>query len=250
MVTIARLTTPPYSSVLGYPRATSRQLESRAKALRTLGVTSVNFVGSMRLGTVCVLGKGYSGVVLCARWRRRSVALKIRRTDSPRKTMAAEARLLSLANAAGVGPKLYTHSRDALIMEHIEGMSISEWMCTLKGSGSAARVRSVLRRILELCYSLDSAGIDHGELSMISKHAIVRDNDSVVIIDFESASSSRQVSNVTSATQALAIGASLSIHVRRRCKIPDRRQIIALLRDYKSSKSDSAFAALLDGLGL
>lgn len=236
--------------MLGYPRATSRQLESRARALRLMGVTGVFFEGPMRLGTLCVLGKGYSGVVLGARWKRRSVALKIRRTDSPRRTMASEARLLSLANAAGVGPKIFAHSRDALVMEHIKGARISDWLCALKGPGSAARVRRVLRRVLELCYSLDSAGLDHGELSMISKHAIVGDSDSVAIIDFESASSSRQVSNVTSAMQALAVGASLSVHVRRRCKIPERRKVIALLREYKKSKSEPAFASLLDGLGL
>ncbi len=215
-----------------------------------MGVTGVSFEGPTRLGTLCVLGKGYSGVVLAARWRRRRVALKIRRTDSPRKTMAAEARLLSMANAARVGPKLYAHSRNALVMEHVEGVRISDWLYALKGRGSAARARRVLRSILESCHALDSAGLDHGELSMISKHALVRDDDSVAIIDFESASSLRQVSNVTSATQALAIGAALSSVVRRRCKIPQRRRIIALLRSYKHSKSDPAFAALLEGLGL
>lgn len=250
LVTLARLASLPYSLVLGYPRATSRQLDSRTAELRAMGITRVSFAGSMRLGTLDVLGKGYSGVVLGARWRRRNVALKIRRTDSPRRTMASEARLLSVANAAGVGPKLFAHSRNALVMEYVEGMRIGDWLRTVRGRGSATRIRGVLRRILESCNALDRTRLDHGELSMISKHAIIKDDDSAVIIDFESASRSRRVSNVTSATQALVIGSALSIHVRRRCKVPERRRIIELLRDYKSTKSDSSFAALLDGLGL
>lgn len=246
----ARLTTLPYSAVLGFPRATKPQLCSRAKALRTLGVTGVSFEGTMRIGTLCVLGKGYTGIVVGARWHRKNVALKIRRTDSPRKTMSSEARLLSVANKVGVGPKLYAHSRDALVMEYVGGMRISDWMSSLKGVRSAARARRVIRRVLESSRLLDKAGIDHGELSMISKHALVCSNGAVTIIDFESASSSRQVSNVTSATQALVIGAALSIVVRKKCKIPPKRKIISLLRDYKSSKSDESFTKLLEGMGL
>ena len=250
LVRLTKLVDAPYNTALGYPRATPRQLASRVAALRVLGITRVNFVGPLRLGSLDVLGKGYSGVVVVAIWKRRKVALKIRRTDSPRKTMATEARLLALANTVHIGPKLYVHSRDALVMEYIEGTRISEWMSMIPKRSSSKRVRGVLRDILKSCYALDCANLDHGELSMISKHVIIRDNDSAVIIDFESASDSRSVSNVTSATQALVIGASLAINVRALCKIPNRRKIISLLRSYKSSRSDSTFHALLDGLGL
>ncbi len=238
---------PPYDGVLGYPRATRRQLASRLSALDRLGVSRVILEGPVLLGRARVLGKGYSGVVLAARWRRRDVALKMRRTDSPRRTMGSEARLLAAANAVGVGPRLLAHSRDALVMERVEGMPIGSWLESLRGR-RAARVRAVIRRTLESCRALDRAGIDHGELSMISCHAIVGEDDSVTIIDFESASASRRVSNVTSAAQALLVGAALSRRVRKMCALADRDTIVGLLRAYKASMSDESFGALLEGL--
>lgn len=244
-----RLASGPFAHVLAYPRATRRQLASRAAALRALGVTGVSLEGPVVLGGARVLGKGYASVVLAARWRRRDVALKVRRTDSPRRTMLAEARLLALANAAGAGPRLLARSRNALVMERAAGVPIGEWLSS-PAARRARAVRKVVRRTLESCRDLDRAGIDHGELSSPSRHVIVGDGLDVTLVDFESASTSRRASNVTSAAQALLIGASLSAPVRRACDLPGRERAVALLRAYKSSMSDESFAGLLGGMKL
>lgn len=246
---VDRLASGPHAHVLGYPRATPRRLAARAAALRALGVTAVSLEGPVVLGGARVLGKGYSSVVLAARWRRRSVALKVRRTDSPRRTMMAEARLLALANAAGAGPRLLARSRNALVMERAAGVAIGEWLASPEARRASA-VRAVVRRTLESCRALDRAGIDHGELSSPSRHVIVGAGDCVTIVDFESASTSRRASNVTSAAQALLIGASLSAPARRACGLSGSAGAIALLRAYKSSMSDASFAGLLGGVGL
>jgi len=248
-VAVDRLAAGPHGHVLGYPRATPRRLAARAAALRALGVTAVSLEGPVILGGARVLGKGYSSVVLAARWRRRGVALKVRRTDSPRRTMLAEARLLALANAAGAGPRLLARSRNALVMERAAGAPIGGWLAS-PAARRAGAVRAVVRRTLESCRALDRAGIDHGELSSPSRHVIVGDGHEITIVDFESASASRRASNVTSAAQALLIGASLSAPVRRACGLPGREDAVVLLRAYKSSMSDASFAALLGGLGL
>ena len=219
------------------------------RAIRELGVTGVVFEGPVRLGPLRVLGKGYSGVVLAARYRRRPAALKLRRIDSPRRTSGPEARLLAAANRAGVGPRLYAHSRDAIVMERIEGEPIADWAAGLRGR-DAKKARKVLAGLLDSCRALDSAGIDHGELSMISKHAIIQDGLVARLVDFESASLSRRVSNVTSAAQALFIGASLSSLIRQAHRAPPRRTIIPLLRKYKSEMSDESYGDLIGGLGL
>jgi len=74
------------------------------------------------------------------------------------------------------------------------------------------------KKILEDCYSLDRIGLDHGELSNLSKHVIV--GRKITVIDFESSSTDRKVSNVTSATQALCIGSGISKIIGRVYKIP------------------------------
>ena len=135
-------------------------------------------------------------------------------------------------------------------MERVEGIGIADWVGSLRGRGHAARLRRVLLEILESCRQLDAGGIDHGELSMASKHVLVDSNDVPTIIDFESASAARRASNVTSTAQALFIGASLSERVRRAAQFPNRRAVIGLLRAYKSSPSDDTFGDLVGGLGL
>ena len=64
--------------------------------------------------------------------------------------------------------------------------------------------------------------MDHGELSNLSKHVIV--GKKTTIIDFESSSMDRKVSNVTSATQALYIGSGISKIISRVYKIPKKQK--------------------------
>jgi len=73
--------------------------------LKKLKISKIAFEGSTRIGNLQILGKGYVGVVVLAKQKTKTVALKIRRLDSQRNHMNDEAKLLKLANKAGVGPK-------------------------------------------------------------------------------------------------------------------------------------------------
>ena len=72
----------------------------------------------------------------------------------------------------------------------------------------------------------------------------------ITVIDFESSSTDRKVSNVTSATQALCIGSGISKMVSRICKIPKKEKLIAVLRRYKQEETRDSFERLLDVLKL
>lgn len=240
------LSDEPYSLILGYPKATKSQLRSRLKELKLLGVEGVSYSGPMQIGKQNVLGKGYTGIVVLAKLGSKKVALKIRRTDSPRLAMDSEAALLAAANKAGVGPKILKSSKNFVVMEYLDGKKIVEWVSELRGRGSAAKLKKVIKEILEDCYSLDRAGLDHGELSNITKHVIV--GRSVKIIDFESSSLERKVSNVTSATQAIFIGSGLAKMVGRIYKVPPKHKIISALREYKQSRSQDSFKKVLEVL--
>lgn len=236
-----------YSQILGYPNATKNQIRSRISELERLGVDGVSFTGPLQIGKTCVLGKGYTGIVVLAKMGTRRVALKIRRTDSPRKTMESETALLRAANSVGVGPKLVASSRNFVAMEFLDGRKIHDWVDEEGGRG-VARVKDVIRKVLRDCFVLDRLGLDHGELSYISKHVIV--GKKTTLIDFESSSLERRASNVTSACQGLYIGSGLAKSIRRTYKIPPKQKIIGALRRYKEEGTEQRFDEVLEVLKL
>jgi putative serine/threonine protein kinase len=239
-ISIKKFIKEPYSKILGYPKASSRQLQSRISELEKFKIKSISFTGQTTIGSLQILGKGYVGVVVLAKKRNNLVALKIRRLDSQRSEMQSEAKLLKLANTVNVGPKLYDASKNFLVMEYLEGDKIGNWIQSLKGSGSSKKLKLIVRIILEDCYRLDQMGFDHGELSSISKHVIVG-KLRTTLIDFESSSVNRRASNVTSITQAIFIGSGIAKKVQRIYKIPPKEKIIDVLRAYKQEQTRRSF---------
>ena len=243
-VKISKITEPPYSDIWVYPKGTRAQVKSRIKELKTLGVESISFQGELQVGTISILGKGYVGVVVLGKIGRKKVAVKIRRNDSPRKNLKKEAQLLQITNRYGVGPKLIDFSKNFLVMEYLEGEKIGKWISDLKTKLRSSQIKTVIKKVLEDCYKLDMIGLDHGELSSMPKHVIV--GKKITIIDFESSSMERRVSNVTSATQAFFIGSGISKTVKRVYKIPEKKKIITVLRGYKQDQSRESFESLLN----
>ncbi len=248
-IPIKKFIDEPYSRILGYPQATTRQIKSRINELEKLKIKSVLFYGPTTIGNLAILGKGYVGVVVIAKKGRKEVALKIRRTDSPRKSMKDESVLLKLVNSAGVGPKMFDVSKNFLVMEYLEGEKFGDWIELLKGIGSAKKLKSTIRNVLEDCYRLDKIGFDHGELSNISKHVIVG-KTKTSLIDFESSSTKRRPSNVTSITQAFFIGSGNAKKIQKVYKNPPKEQIIEVLKSYKHEKSRDNFENILKILKL
>ena len=176
------------------------------------------------------------------------MAVKIRRTDSQREGMKEEARLLELANKVKAGPKVVQGSKNFLVMEYLDGKKIFDWIKQLKGKGSATKLKKTVRKVLEDCYKLDQLGLDHGELSNIAKHVIVGQKST--LIDFESSSTNRRVSNVTAACQAIFIGSGISKMVKKIYKIPPKPQMIKVLRAYKNEQTRKSFDNVLQVLRL
>ena len=247
-VKISKITEPPYSDIWVYPKGTKAQIKSRIKELKSLGVESISFQGELQVGTINILGKGYVGIVVLGKIGRKKIAIKIRRNDSPRKNLKREAVLLKIINKHKIGPKLVASSKNFLVMEYLDGEKIGDWVDSLKKKGNSPQLKTVIKKILEDCYSLDRIGLDHGELSNLSKHVIV--GKKITVIDFESSSTDRKVSNVTSATQALCIGSGISKIIGRVYKIPKKQKMITVLRRYKREGTRESFENLLSVLKL
>lgn len=248
-ISIKKFIKEPYSKILGYPKASLRQLRSRVSELEKLKIKSISLTGQTTIGNLQILGKGYVGVVVLGKKGNKKIAIKIRRIDSQRNEMKSEARLLKLVNTVNVGPQFYDVSRNFLIMEYVEGDKIGDWIQSLKGVGSSKELKSTVRSILEDCYRLDQIGFDHGELSSISKHVIIG-KSKPTLIDFESSSVNRRASNVTSVTQAIFIGSGIAKKVQKIYKIPSKQKIIDVLRIYKQEQTLENFESLLKILKL
>ena len=245
---IRKLTNSPYSNILGFPKASKTQLQARIKEPQKLKISSVCFEGDSLIGKLHVLGKGYVGIVVLAKQNHKKVALKIRRTDSQRDGMKNEAELLELANKVKTGPNVIKSSKNFLVMEYLDGEKIFDWIKQLKGKGASKRLKKTVKKILEDCYRLDQLGLDHGELSYISKHVII--GKKISLIDFEGASTSRRVSNVTAACQAIFIGSGISKMTKKIYKIPPKLIMIKALRTYKNEQTRRSFDNILKVLRL
>ena len=248
-ISIKKFTEESYSKILGYPNATKRQIKSRINELEKLKIKSICLVGPTTIGSLAILGKGYVGVVVLVKRGNKEVALKIRRTDSQRENMKNEAVLLKLVNSVNVGPKIIDASKNFLVMEYLEGEKFSDWIGMLKGTGSVKQLKSTIKSALEDCYRLDQIGFDHGELSNISKHVIVG-KTKVSLIDFESSSTKRRPSNVTSITQAFFIGSGIAKQSQKIYKNSSKEKIIGALKSYKQEKTRENFENLLKILKL
>jgi putative serine/threonine protein kinase len=231
---------PRLAPIISYPRFSECEYKDRITEMESLGITSIILGGKTMLNSTHVAGKGCVGIVVKAKAGTTVCALKIRRTDADRKTMDNEARFHKIANSVGVGPSLEGQTKNLIAMEFVPGENIVEWVtCTTK-----SKLRRVARVVLEQCFRLDTAGLDHGELSRLERHVIISDRS--YIIDFESASTTRKTCNVTAATQSIFLYGIVANKVRKILGNNDREKVIHALRTYKKIHTRANFDAVLD----
>ncbi len=245
IIPLERLLDETYGCVICYPRYDFKEMKRRLNELERLGVKAVDFAGEKGAFNLPVLGKGCVGIVVAAQTDKGKVALKIRRVDADRAGMQSEAEMLKRANAVDVGPRLINATENFLVMEFIEGKLLPQWIEELKGRGTKARIRQVLLAVLEQCWRLDEAGLDHGELSRAPKHVIVDANDNPRILDFETASVARRVSNVTSMCQFLFISSQIAKAMKRKFGKVNQEELVKTLRNYKQERTRKNFNEIL-----
>ncbi|MDG6901264.1 MAG: serine/threonine protein kinase [Nitrososphaerota archaeon] len=247
--TLEQVVRTPYVQILTYPKISLRSARSRVRQLERLGVESLTFEGRAKIGRLGLLGIGTVGVVVKCTSGGEDYALKIRRTDANRPSLAVEYELTSFANRLGVGATVYGHTKDFLLLKLLDYVEFSDWIRELSGEGTRARARGMVHEVLNQCRKLDIMGLDHGQLSNLRKHVVVAEGR-LWIIDFESASRSRRPSNVTSAAQYLLVGGKISPLMRRLLGVKNTEPVLTLLRDYKKALSDIAYSRLLEYLKL
>ena len=247
MLPLQKLGEEPYATIICYPKSSKPELNRRLRELQKLGVECLELAGEKQVFNLPVLGKGCVGIVTMACVKGQKAALKIRRVDADRSKMQREAALLKKANSVDVGPKLMAVSKNFLVMQFIDGSLLPEWLEKCRGK---VQVRRALRKVLEQCWRLDMAGLDHGELSHAPKHIIVDRKGEPFIVDFETASVSRRPSNVTSMCQFLFIGSETAKKVAEKLGAKDRKTIVEVLKRYKTDRSHENLERIIVVCGL
>ena len=243
IISLEELSEEPYASVICYPRRSRTELQKRLEELQKLDIEVLEFSGEKEAFNTPVLGKGCVGIVVVAYRNGEKMALKIRRVDSDRPSMTQEARMLQKANSVRVGPRFLGASKNFLLMQFIDGDLLPKW---LEKRREKTQVGKVLRGVSEQCRRLDEACLDHGELSHAPKHIIIDEKDNPFIVDFETASTNRKASNVTSICRFLFINGKVAKKVAEKLGEKDRDVIIKALRRYKNDRTHENFEKVLE----
>ncbi len=246
LVALERLEDERYGRVICYPRYDLEEFRRRLEEMKRLGIRTVSFTGEKMVSDLPVLGKGCVGIVVLAYTGTGKVALKIRRTDADRSSMGHEAEMLRVANSVDVGPRLLEFTGNLLMMEFIDGMLLPKWIESLREKDAQSRIRIALRALLEQAWRLDEAGLDHGELSRAPKHIILNSGDKPYLLDFETASTARRVSNVTSICQYLFISGKTAELIGERYGKVDGESLLSALRRYKKERTKENFENILE----
>ena len=256
VVSTTELNRKDHGSLLCYPGTDLSSFESRVRQLKKIGAGELVLAGSSKIGRFGIVGKGCVSVVVRAKLEteKELCALKIRRADANRADMNRDHELQRAANSLGVGPRAIAVTKDLFAMEYVKAVKLGAWTQSLNSRTSKRFTRGLIRNVLEQCYLLDSSGLDHGELSNPTKHVLVGgDNRSpkATIIDYESASTSRRVANLTAVAQFFLLGGWQSERIRKIIGVPrvSTQRLIGLLRKYKEGPSRESFEALMDYIG-
>ncbi|GBF36951.1 protein kinase domain-containing protein [Methanofervidicoccus abyssi] len=190
-----------------------------------------NMLNNYNIILLDILGKGHRGVVFKGLYNDKKVAIKVPRVDA-KNTIYEEGCILKEVNTLNIGPKLYTFSKDYLIMEYIEGINLKNYVST--ENIDRKEYIKIIEEVLKQCIHLDIHGIDHGEIQG-GKHIIINESSKVYIIDFGSAKIGRTPRNFSSAV-SLFFGKSYI--ARRTCEIlniseVELEKIRKFVRNYK-----------------
>jgi putative serine/threonine protein kinase len=229
--------------VLTFPLFNQEIFESRKKELLSLDINGIFSLGNLQLNKIFVLGKGSVGLVTLARYKQKYFALKIRRTDANRPDMYDEVAYQSLANSSGIGPFLVNFSENFILMEYIRGTNIIDWYSSARISKK--RKIKCTSLILKQCYFLDCLKLDHGQLNRLDCHIIISKDDRPVILDFETSSTNRRMSNLTSASQSIFLNGPIHSHLLDSIHY-DRKLIMKKIKAYKIEMNEERFDNILN----
>ncbi len=222
--------------MLTYPKNVTDLGITRYEKLVRLGIVGFYDYGTKLVDGIRVLGKGHSSIVFLARHEvLGDVAVKVRRADSKKDSLAKEGYLMSL-DKFNVTPEVYYFDDDVVIMEYLDGSTLGKY---LMSSHSCENLAKVFANLITAAYKLDLNLIDHLELTNPHKHVFVLKDLNVKFVDFESARISINPCNLCRITSYLT----------NLLSIDDVQTVVELLRRYKLGSKELYHEVLTTILG-
>ena len=233
-------------SFICYPKFNAANYAIKIKELFEKDLRFVILEGNTILYNNNILGKGCEGLVLKVENNKNEIlAVKIKRTDSCRFSMKNEFDFYKLANTYKIGPFVYAYTNNILLMDFLDGISIENWFSKTKLDPYL--IKSVIIDILNQCFILDKINLDHGQLNKLYNHIIISPDDlKCTIIDFESASTIRKATNLTSAFQGMLFRGIISKQISAYINYSNKKsEFLRLLRIYKKDISKENFDSII-----
>ncbi len=230
---------------LAYPSRMIDYAKMILRELKEINVDAVYIVDQPR-PSLKLIGKGYRGVILKARWKNNIVAGKILRIDSGISSLVREAEMMKIVNSLEIGPLLFDYSEHVILMEYIQGIDLDKWLEKLS-QDDVYLMKEVLESILIQTRKLDCISLDHGELSNARRHIIVREGLHPTILDFGKARISRKPKNVTSIVSYLTYGPH---HNKILSMLGVKDLPVLVLKKYKENPCEENFKNILSELNL
>jgi HemK-related putative methylase len=178
--------------------------------------------------------KGTRGLVFTGAYKKRKVAIKIKRPESTSPgTIARESMFLKELNRHGIGPTYLFHSEYFLVYEFVEGNYLKDLI-------NSKNIRNICKKVLEQCFQLDLLHVNKKEMTRPYKHVIVK-GKKITLIDFERARKVEEAHNVTQFCQFVGS------YIDKKHK----KKWIVLARDYSNDRSKQKLQrmlVMLDGI--
>ena len=175
--------------------------------------------------------KGHRGIIYTD--LNRKIIVKI----SDKKRILNEVKWLKKLNRYKIGPKLIIYNSNYLILRHIKGKKILDY---LKESNKK-QILPVIKEILLQCRILDKLKINKLEMHHPVKHIII--NRKVNLIDFERAYKTKNTKNLTQFCQFLLSKKVQDLLMQKNIFL-DKNKFILILKKYKKKQNESNFLEL------
>jgi len=142
-------------------------------------------------------------------------------------------------------PKIYSYDDKNLTieMEKIDGITIQE----IFEKGYLEEIKKVVSKVIDICFLLDKMGIQKEEMNRPYRHIIVQ-GERVVFIDWERAHEKKNPSNLTQFIEYLY--KNKEILERKGFILPEREEMIKLMKEYKKSYSEEVVKKIKEKLKL
>jgi putative serine/threonine protein kinase len=185
--------------------------------------------------------KGKRGLIYKAMHNRKEVIIKVKNPKSTAlSTIKFEADWLKKLNKHNIGPKRYKATESFLVMEYIDGFLIKEYI----ESNTNARIKAIIRKILQQLYVLDTLGINKQEMKNPYKHIIIR-KQTPIMIDFERCRYTESPSNITQFSQYLTSKTITPLLKAKGINI-NKSQLQQAAKKYKAEKSKKNYRIILE----